>query len=623
MSRNAINLLRLSNKAFPKIRVMEFTSANYPDQLPALNTHLSSRSYITSNYRDSNDQEVLTRLSHCNVSQFPHIVRWVSHVSSLSGTPAKSNSCTGVSREPPTPEQVQAKKELICRNLQETVGEDRMQVILQERDIKVYWGTATTGKPHIAYFVPMMKVADFLKAGCEVTILFADLHGYLDNMKAPWELLQLRAQYYEAVIKAMLKSLSVPLEKLRFVKGTDYQLSKDYTLDVYKLSSLVTDHDARKAGAEVVKQVAHPLLSGLLYPGLQALDEEYLGVDAQFGGVDQRKIFMFADKYLPMLGYKKRIHFMNPMIPGLTGDKMSSSEPDSKIDLLDTPAAVKKKIKKAFCEPGNVTTNGLLSFAQYVIFPYLGKQEFEIKRQEQHGGNVSFASIDGLTEAFKNETVYPLDLKNAVGDYINLLLAPIVAEFKSKELVKLSNQAYPRVNTKGPKGAPVVEQAINISRVDIRVGKIVEIGPHPDADSLYVEKIDVGEAEPRTVISGLRHHVSQDVLQDALVAVVCNLKPANMRGIKSHGMLLCASDKDHKSVEVLKVAAGSIPGERITSDMFTEPPDNQLNPKKKIWEKVQVDLSTNDSLEVTYNGELLKTSAGPVLAPSLKNAEIR
>ena len=50
-------------------------------------------------------------------------------------------------------------------------------------------------------------------------------------------------------------------------------------------------------------------------------------MDAQFGGVDQRKIFMFAEKYLPALGYKKRAHLMNPMIPGLTGDKMSSSEP--------------------------------------------------------------------------------------------------------------------------------------------------------------------------------------------------------------------------------------------------------------------------------------------------------
>jgi tyrosyl-tRNA synthetase len=62
--------------------------------------------------------------------------------------------------------------------------------------------------------------------------------------------------------------------------------------------------------------VSHPLLSGLLYPGLQALDEEYLGVDAQFGGVDQRKIFTYAEKYLPSLGYAKRAHLMNPMVPG-------------------------------------------------------------------------------------------------------------------------------------------------------------------------------------------------------------------------------------------------------------------------------------------------------------------
>ena len=76
----------------------------------------------------------------------------------------------------------------------------------------------------------------------------------------------------------MLESIGVPLDKLRFVRGTSYQLDRQYTLDVYRLSSLVTEHDAKKAGAEVVKQVASPLLSSLLYPGLQALDEEYLKV---------------------------------------------------------------------------------------------------------------------------------------------------------------------------------------------------------------------------------------------------------------------------------------------------------------------------------------------------------
>ena len=51
----------------------------------------------------------------------------------------------------------------------------------------------------------------------------------------------------------------------------------------------------------------------VIFTVLQALDEEYLKCDAQFGGVDQKKIFTFAEKYLPQLGYKKRAHLMNPM----------------------------------------------------------------------------------------------------------------------------------------------------------------------------------------------------------------------------------------------------------------------------------------------------------------------
>jgi len=53
-------------------------------------------------------------------------------------------------------------------------------------------------------------------------------------MKAPWSLLEKRCEYYQRVIKAMLKSIGVPLEKLKFVKGTDYELSREYTLDVYR-----------------------------------------------------------------------------------------------------------------------------------------------------------------------------------------------------------------------------------------------------------------------------------------------------------------------------------------------------------------------------------------------------
>lgn len=82
---------------------------------------------------------------------------------------------------------------------------------------------------------------------------------------------------------------------------------------------------------------------------------------------------------------------------------------------------------------------------------------------------------------------------------------------------------------------------ITPSRLDIRVGRIVEVSRHPDADSLYVEKIDLGEENPRTVVSGLVKFVPIEQMKDRLVVVLCNLKPAKMRGVESAGMVLCAS----------------------------------------------------------------------------------
>lgn len=65
---------------------------------------------------------------------------------------------------------------------------------------------------------------------------------------------------------------SFTLSKTDFVAAACiFMFVREYTLDVYRLSSMVTEHDAKKAGAEVVKQVEHPLLSGLLYPGLQVI----------------------------------------------------------------------------------------------------------------------------------------------------------------------------------------------------------------------------------------------------------------------------------------------------------------------------------------------------------------
>ena len=124
-----------------------------------------------------------------------------------------------------------------------------------------------------------------------------DLHAFLDNLKGPFDLIAHRTKYYKLTLLAVFESLGIPTSKLTFVEGSSYQLTKEYNLDNYRLCATVTEHDAKKAGAEVVKQIQSPLMSGLLYPGLQALDEVYLDVDFQFGGLDQ----VSFDKLLSLL----------------------------------------------------------------------------------------------------------------------------------------------------------------------------------------------------------------------------------------------------------------------------------------------------------------------------------
>jgi tyrosyl-tRNA synthetase len=123
-----------------------------------------------------------------------------------------------------------------------------------------------------------------LAAGCDVVVLLADIHGFLDNLKAPIELVEHRVKFYRFVISSILESVGVPTERLEFVQGSSYQKSPEYVMDLYKLCSVVSEHEAKKAGAEVVKQSDSAPLSGLLYPILQVLDEQYLNVDAQLGG---------------------------------------------------------------------------------------------------------------------------------------------------------------------------------------------------------------------------------------------------------------------------------------------------------------------------------------------------
>ncbi len=329
--------------------------------------------------------------------------------------------------------------ELLKRNTQEIVTEEELKKLLKDKkQPSVYLGTAITGRPHVGYFMWVLKLADFLKAGFKVKLLLADIHGALDN--CPWELLEERYKYYSIVIPAMFEAIGADIKNFEIIKGSDFQMEKDYIFDTLKMSTLTSVHDCHKASSDVVKQSESPKLSGLIYPIMQALDEKYLKVDVQYGGVDQRKILMFAREYLPKLGYKRRVEIMTPMIPGLTeGGKMSASDKTSKIDLLDPEKEIKKKLNSAYCPEGEVENNGILAFCRYILFTIKQDkdEEFLIERPEKWGGNLIYKSYEDLEKDYAAKKLHPMDLKQALAKEINELLEPIRKKLESKQdLVK-------------------------------------------------------------------------------------------------------------------------------------------------------------------------------------------
>eukprot|EP00195_Chlamydomonas_chlamydogama_P011043 CAMPEP_0202890242 /NCGR_PEP_ID=MMETSP1392-20130828/727_1 /ASSEMBLY_ACC=CAM_ASM_000868 /TAXON_ID=225041 /ORGANISM="Chlamydomonas chlamydogama, Strain SAG 11-48b" /LENGTH=435 /DNA_ID=CAMNT_0049573779 /DNA_START=27 /DNA_END=1334 /DNA_ORIENTATION=+ len=166
----------------------------------------------------------------------------------------------------------------------------------------------------------------------------------------------------------------------------------------------------------------------------------------------------------------------------------------------------------------------------------------------------------------------------------------------------------------GEGGGKKEEEEPHIGMLDIRVGTIVKVDKHPNADALYLEEIDVGEDKPRQVISGLVKFVPQDKMAGRRVLVVCNLKPAKMREVMSYGMVLCASNDAHDQVDPVNIPEGVPNGERITFEGYPGPPLEEVNPKKKILERLFPDMKTDDKCVPNYKGAVFMTSKGPITA---------
>ncbi len=99
------------------------------------------------------------------------------------------------------------------------------------------------------------------------------------------------------------------------------------------------------------------------------------------------------------------------------------------------------------------------------------------------------------------------------------------------------------------------------SKLDLRVGKILKVKEHSNADKLYVLEVDLGNGDKRTLVAGLKNHYEKKHLEGKKAIFVANLAPATIRGIESDGMILAAVNEDDSHVTILipdeDIAVGS------------------------------------------------------------------
>ena len=304
--------------------------------------------------------------------------------------------------------------ERVTRNTVEVVTDDELRTLLAQPQKKVYAGYEPSGEIHLGHLVTVNKLVDLQDEGFEVTVLLADLHAFL-NRKGTMEKVRELADYNRRCFEGL------GLKNVNYVLGSDLQLNRDYELLVLQLSQQITLNRATRSMDEVGRQMDHPTVSQMVYPIMQMADIAMLGVDAAVGGIDQRKIHMLAREHLINFGYKAPVCIHTPILNGLDGKKMSSSQ-GNYISVADTEEEIHKKCQKAFCPP-EILENPVLQIFQFHVFSRLSK--VTIKRPEKFGGNRTFTNYPDLELSYNKGEIHPLDLKKSCGESLVEILEPV------------------------------------------------------------------------------------------------------------------------------------------------------------------------------------------------------
>ena len=345
---------------------------------------------------------------------------------------------------------------------EEIIEKEELKQLLQQKSengelIYAYDGFEPSGNIHIAQgLLRTINVNKITKAGIRFKFLVADWHAAANHkFGGDLDVIKKVGDYFIAVWKAC----NMDLTKVEFIYASDLVKNSDYWELVLKIAINSTLNRVKRCTQIMGREDTDALTaSQILYPLMQCADIFYLPADICQLGLDQRKVNMLAREVASKLDKPKPISLSHHMLMGLGKPpdtdlmgvdrviklKMSKSDPDSAIFMLDTPKDIKRKINKAYCPPNEIIENPVLEYCKYIIFELI--DVFKIERPEKYGGDVSYTTYDELEKDYKEGKLTPPDLKPATSKYLIQLLDPIQKQIyedpKTKELHEYVMKVY-------------------------------------------------------------------------------------------------------------------------------------------------------------------------------------
>ncbi len=335
-----------------------------------------------------------------------------------------------------------------------------------------YIGFEISGLIHLGTgLITNIKVRDLQKAGVKTSILLADWHSWINKkLGSDFNFIrEVAKKYFGPLMKDLLDLVGGDSEKLKVAYASDLVKDEEYWKLVLEIGNKLTLNQVLRS-VTIMGRKEHEILTGsqLIYPLMQAADIFYMGITLAHGGTDQRKVHVRVREVAPQIETKPLIYknkkikplaLHHKLIKGLQEPpiwpiekekmkdviidmKMSKSKPYSCIFVHDSEEEIKEKIRKAFCPAKNIEYNPIIDIVELIVFNI--EKEFTIEREEKFGGDITYYNIEDLKRDYIEGKLHPLDLKNAVSDYLVKLLAPIRRKWVNKEIVRIIREKTSR-----------------------------------------------------------------------------------------------------------------------------------------------------------------------------------